>query len=41
MKMTTGSVLGLWSELGYHGLERIAPPTVGGELLEIWESAAW
>ena len=40
-KMTTGSVLGLWNESGDHGLECIAPPSVGGEVLEIWESAAW
>ena len=41
MKMTTSSVLGLWNELLYHGLECIAAPTVGGEVLEIWESVAW
>lgn len=37
MKMTTESVADLWDQMGvFEGLDTIAPPTIGGMHLEIW-----
>lgn len=37
MKMTTRSLLDLWSSLQSWDLQRIAPPTIGGMHLEVWD----
>jgi hypothetical protein len=41
MPLKTGEIVALWKELEYLTLEEIAPPTIGGSHLVIWESMAY
>jgi hypothetical protein len=37
MPMRAGSVANLWERLSYRELDRIAPPTIGGSHLVVWD----
>lgn len=41
MPMKAGCVAGLWKHLEFRDLDRIAPPTIGGSHLVIWEDPTW
>jgi hypothetical protein len=41
MPMRSADIVGLWKELEFNALERIAPQTIGGSHLVIWENMAW
>jgi hypothetical protein len=41
MPMNTAEIVALWKELEGESLERIAPETIGGSHLVIWESMAY
>ncbi|KAH7093807.1 hypothetical protein FB567DRAFT_516106 [Paraphoma chrysanthemicola] len=41
MPMKTAEIVALWKELEYESLEGVAPATIGGSHLVIWESEAY
>tara|TARA_R110002003_G_scaffold118_6_gene10554 strand:- start:478 stop:1092 length:615 start_codon:yes stop_codon:yes gene_type:complete len=41
MPMRSAEIVELWKELEFNDLERIAPRTIAGSHLKIWENVAW